>query len=92
MTIWYDSAARRERSTLVYKVFYVWGWPAIRWLMFHGMKCEQAHWFALHIGVRVVDAIDRVWRGIVLVAALLALLMIRALLLLPGFRFEGPKP
>jgi hypothetical protein len=92
MTVWYDHATQKERSTLIHKAFDVWGWPLARWIMFRCMKCEQAHWFALHVGVPLVDAIDRVWRGIVLAAAVLALLAIRGLLFLPFFTFKEPKP
>lgn len=61
MSMWWDADAKKYRSTLVHKVFYVWGWRVSRWTMFNCMSSERAHWFAVHVGLPLVYRIDRAW-------------------------------
>lgn len=92
MSMWWDDDARKYRSTLVYKVFYVWGWPAIRFVLHNCMKPEQAHRLALHFGIRFVGRIDKLWCwGIVFPAALIAFAILRILLFIPGFHCTPPE-
>ena len=64
---WYDPIAKRERSTLPHKVFFIWGWPLIRFLMFHCMSSEQAHYFGIHIGIPFAAWVDRIWQQLVFI-------------------------
>lgn len=94
MSTWWDASAEKYRSTLVYKVFYVWGWPPARWVLWNCMKPEQAHYFAIHWAIPIVGRIDQVWRFITSILALVLLLplivVIRLLTLLPWFTCEAP--
>ena len=91
MTVWYDERAGKYKTNLPYKVFYIWSWPAIRWVMFNCMGGEFAHWFALHVGIPFVGKIDRIWERVVTVLAVATLMFLCLLALLPGFRFEKPQ-
>lgn len=95
MSTWWDDDAKRYQSTFVYKVFYVWGWPVARWVMYNCMSSERAHTFALHWAIPIIGRIDRVWTFMVTVLAfvvlLLLMLVIRLLILLPWFTFEAPR-
>lgn len=95
MSTWWDNDAKKHRSTLVYKVFYVWGWPAARWIMFNCISSERAHTFAVHWAIPIIYRIDRVWcfaSSIFWLAVLLPLIVvIRLLTLLPGFTCEIPE-
>lgn len=86
MSQWWDEDAGRYRSTLVYKIFYVWGWPMIRAVMFR-LPPETAHHTAIR-GLLVVGWIDRVWRVMVLVAVVSLVLLLRLLAFLPGFSWQ----
>lgn len=84
MSQWWDHDAGRYRTSLVYKIFYVWGWPFIRWAMFK-LPSERAH----HLAIRsfaIVGIIDRVWQFIVTVAVVVVLVGLRLLMFIPGFR------
>ena len=75
MSEWYGPAVGRYRTSLVYKVFYIWGWPAIRWAMFR-MDSERAHHIGI-LGLRIVGGIDTAWFWISLpirIAAVVVLL------------------
>ena len=54
MMSWYDPYQGRYRSTLVHKLVFVWGWPLVRWVMFHCMPSETAH----HVGIRSLKYLD----------------------------------
>ena len=90
MSTWWDADRQKYRSSLVYKIFYVWTWPLTRWVLHHCLTPEQAHWFAIHVAIRTVGRIDRVWGWCVLLAVLPFLLIVRLLLFLPWFTCE-PK-
>lgn len=90
MSVWWDERAGKYRSTLPYKLFYVWGWPVVRWVLFHCMSSERAHLFALR-AIPFAAWIDRQWQRLVLAGAIVLLLAIRLLLFLPGFRFESTE-
>jgi len=91
MSVWWDDDAQRYRSSLVYKVFYVWTWPLTGWVMRHCLRPEQAHWFAIHVAIRFVAVVDRLWqRCFVLPAVVLFFLGLRLLLFLPGFHCTPP--
>jgi hypothetical protein len=77
MSVWWDDRAEKERSTLVYKVFYVWLWPIERWALFHCMSSERAHWFGIHVAMPTVALIDVIWRGLVLAGVVPLLLLMR---------------
>jgi hypothetical protein len=85
MSVWWDEHAQKERSTLVYKIFYVWGWPVARWLMFSFMSSEGAHRFAIHWAIPVIGRIDRVWCLFVTIFTLPLLIVVWLLCLLPWF-------
>ncbi len=73
---WWDSHTGRYRSTLVHKVFYVWGWPLARWAMFQ-MPSETAH----HFGIRAILWIDRIntaWCWLVFIPHVFWLLLVDA--------------
>lgn len=92
MSVWWDDDAKKYRSTLPCKVFYVWGWPAIRWLLHNAMSEEQAHWFGIHVGIRLVSAVDKAWRwGIVTPLVVVLLTLFRLLTLLPGFTWTAEE-
>lgn len=93
MSVWWDEHARKERSTLVYKIFYVCGWPVARGIMFNCMSSEGAHKFAVHWAIPIIGRIDWVWCFIASIFWLAALLpifvVVRLLCLLPWFTFEA---
>ena len=65
MSSWYDPYAERYRSTLPHKLAFGFGWPVVRWVMFHSMPCETAH----HSGIRALQIlgwVDAVWSWLVL--------------------------
>lgn len=59
MSEWWDEDAGCYRRSLVYKIFYVWGWPAIRWVAFR-LPSEHAHHLSIR-GIKIVGAIDTGW-------------------------------
>lgn len=88
MSCWWDDNAQRHRSTLIYKVFYVWGWPVIRWVMFRCMSSERAHVFAVHYGIRWIGWLDEAWTwGIAVPCVLIGIAGLRLLAFLPGCRW-----
>lgn len=92
MSVWWDTDTQKYRSTLVHKVFYVWGWPVLRWTLFRCVSGEQAHWLAIHVGIRLVDRIERIWTwSIVFPAAVVFLIVLRLLLFIPGFYMSRPN-
>lgn len=91
MSSWYDEHAGKTRTSLPYKIFYVWLWPLERWVMFNCMTSEFAHWFALHVAIPFVGKIDRIWGRIAAATAFVAIVVIALLSLLPGFRLEKPE-
>lgn len=91
MTMWYDDRTKRYKTSLPYKVFYIWGWPLERWVMFNCMTSEFAHWFTIHVAIPFVGKVDRIWERVVTIMAVIALIFIVLLSLLPGFSLEGPK-
>lgn len=84
--VWWDTNAERYRSTLVHKIFYVWGWAFIRYVLFL-LPSETAQHLAIK-GIRLVEWIERIWGAIVLGVVILALLLIWAMTLLPWFTCE----
>lgn len=96
MTSWWDGRRGRYRYSIPYKFFYVWTWPATRWVM-HSLPEEAAHRLAVR-GIWWVDQIDSVWcwaaratRILFAVTVLIPILLVlRLLLLVPGFRCEAP--
>lgn len=91
MSTWWDEDKRRYRSTLTHKVFYVWGWPVLRWIMFNTMKPQQAHYLAIHFGIPCIHYIDLLVQKIMLVLAFLAILGLFLLSFLPGFHWKEVK-
>lgn len=91
MSVWWDDNAQKYRTSLVYKIFYVWGWPALRWIMYNCMKPETAHVFALHFGIPFVGRLDRVWSAIAAAPLCALILLLRLLAFLPGCSWE-PTP
>ena len=89
MSTWWDPRARKYRSSLVYKVLYVWTWPVSRWVLHH-MPAEAAHHLAIR-AIPVADWIGRAWGWCVLLAVLPFLAIVRLLLFLPWFTWEEPK-
>lgn len=87
--MWWDENLGRHRRSLVHKIFHVWGWPAIRWVMYR-LPEETAHHLAIR-GIWLVGLIDRIWSGVVLAAALLAIGGLRLLAFLPGFSWRSDR-
>jgi hypothetical protein len=84
--MWWDEHAGKYRISLIHKLFYVWGWPIIRAVMFR-LPCETAH----HLAIRslcIVEIIDTIWSWIVALAILFVVLLFRLIAFLPGFRWE----
>lgn len=89
MSTWWDDDKQRYRSSLPYKVFYVWGWPVISFGM-RFMRPETAHVFSLHVGIPFVGAIDRVWEAMKLVVVVPIIVLILLVAKLPGFKCKPP--
>lgn len=91
MSSWWDADAKKYRTTLVYKIFYVWGWSFIRWIMFNFMSSERAHVFAIRFGIPMIGLLDKIWiYGFVTPVAFVFLLVVRLLLFIPGFHCTPP--
>lgn len=90
MSMWWDDDAGRYRTSLPYKVFYVWLWPLERMVMYHCLKPAQAHWFGVHIVLPWVYRIDRAWE--IGKTALIVPLIVGVWLLtfLPWFTCDAP--
>ena len=77
--MWWDQDAGRYRTSLPYKVFYVWTWPLSRWLMFHCMSSERAHQFGICVAIPLVARIDRAYEWLKLGLVLPPLIVIALL-------------
>lgn len=83
MSIWYDSDAKRYRSSLLHKIFYKYGWKPIRKIMFL-LPSEFAH----HRGIEsiyIVYKLDRIYQFLKLLVIIPILLFLLLLSHLPGF-------
>lgn len=93
MSCWWDDDAQRYRSSLPYKIFYVWGWPVARWIMFNCMSKEFAHVFAIKFALPLIGRLDRWYYRLLVVPSIVVLLVvIRLLCFLPGFHCTPPAP
>jgi hypothetical protein len=89
--MWWDDHAKKYRRSLIYKIFYVWFWPVIRWVLYNCMQPETAHVFAIHWAIPIVGRIQRIYSFVVVLPLVIIFLtVIRLLCLLPWFTFEPP--
>ena len=88
MSHWWDDDKKKYRFSVTHYVVNVWLWPVERWLIYHLMKPEQAHWFAIHIAIPVVHVIDRIEGVIRAIIIVPIILLLYALSFLPGFSWN----
>ena len=90
MTQWWDSNQKKYKTSLVDKVFYVWSWPLIRWVMYR-LPEETAHHLAIR-GIWLVGKLDDLYYLAMAPIMFVLILGLRLLSFLPGFRWEVEKP